>query len=574
MFSNSIREHSSRNKGIKPSLLFKNETSLGIITMTAVEATVTRSLKPFEWGVLSIGKILKKFTRLEIHAITGFTIGLVEDVITTLLETGLIKRVEFDREQLEVNINRLEKDIGDSWNNVETKRIIKRKVINQFEVTNSGLVALKNERRTSQEIIDMNLVVSSQPFKVFFDEIQLKQIALQELEVSNEVIERIFYLAQKEGDSLDNKIIPVALGGDSIVNAHEVVRANVWIAMEAENPKNPKLIGNSKFDLYITSSAFLRWSNPDTTKNLGDYIEVDNDMRSLVVSTMSNRFDMLEKIIAKNLQLLDDKITWNFKADLEMLYLIRETERKPIEENIAELFLQYRDGWEIGIRVKVVPIDELSARALYGARFHSKVNRQGFTYAEGRDTWNGIVQEAGMSEYESHYDTVLDQLVESAALKKVTPKVKAIVVDLSSILARHQKRSLFWKFSRIKELENFFEKADIKEVYYYGTEKILIKIDDLDSFNAWIEGVNFEYFDTYDEDDTSPGMRFAAENEFHYIGAKVPSLDNNEAMRKLRVDRREINYSFRNRLKIFDLEPMFYWFPSNFIQYLYELYYE
>ncbi len=574
MFSNSIREHSIRSRGLKPSIIFRSQTQLGIFSMTAIEATVTKTLEPFEWVVLSIGKTFKKFTRIEIHAITGFMLNLVEDVIHTLLQTNLIRRVEFDREQLEANIERIERDIGSSWETEETKRILRRKLINQYEVTNAGEVALREEKRTTQDVVDLNLVISANPFKVFFDEIQLKQVSLDELDVTPDIIERVFYLARKEGESLDNKIIPVAVGGDSVVEAHEVVTAHIWIPVEADKTTKPALINNDRFDLYITSTAFLRWSNPETTKNLSDYIEVDQEMLSTVITVMSNSFDIIEEVIEGNLSLQKDRVTWLLKCDLEILYLVREAVREPIEQTIAELFLEYDEDWEVGFLLKLLPTDDLSAQALFGARFHSKVNRTGFTYAEGREVWEEMLKDAGVKEYVKNYDDTLEILVESAALKKVNPKVNTIVVDLNSVLARNQKRSLFWKFSRIKELENFFEKADIDTVYYYGTEKLLAKIDDLDSFNTWIESVNFEFYDTYDEDEVSPAMRFAASNGYHYIGDHVPPLKSDEEIRKLRVERREINYSFKNRLKILDLEPMYYWYPSNLVEYLYNQYYE
>ena len=89
MFSNSIRDYSIKNKGISPKVIFRKNAILGIFNFSSVEADITSDLEPFEWIILSSCKKFAKITRIEIHAITGFSVSLVEQAIDFLLEHGV-----------------------------------------------------------------------------------------------------------------------------------------------------------------------------------------------------------------------------------------------------------------------------------------------------------------------------------------------------------------------------------------------------------------------------------------------------------------------------------------------------
>lgn len=572
MFSNSIRDFAEKNKGLTPAIIMRMRTPLSVIEMTKVESLITSKLEPIEWIVLKVTDFFGKITRIEPQIVSGFSLEVIKEILEVLLESDHLKLVEFDPDCLEHNISNISKEVPEEWRTKEIDRILSRQVVKQYSLTSKGKKALENAQKEIQDVINLDLVVTGSPFKLFFDKVQLKTQSYETMELSNDLVRKILHVAIEEGKKLPNKIVPLALGGDSIINGYEVVSSDVWVTLPLEEYADHHASQMDTFEIFITSSSFIRWSNPEVSYPLSELFESEQSIEQNLINGLSYRFEMVEEIIEETLSLRESKDSWDLVCDLEMLKLIREKERGPIEEYVSEVFVPLKNNWQFGILLVLSPEDDLASRALFTARFHAKADRTGFTYDEGWQLWNELVKETGESTKKKEFDDALEILEEYKGLKRSMPKVETLVVDLEELLLKGQKRADAWKFNRIRELEDFIKKSEINQVYYYCTDKVLAKIDEEDSFKAWVKENNVEYVEDTD-DEVTPAMTFAASNSFHYLGFPVPKVEGDEELRKLRIERRVIAFKYTKKLIIDVLEPIYHWYPINVLEKLYDKYY-
>jgi transcriptional regulator CtsR len=568
-FSNSIREHSEKNLGITPTILLRHRTPCLIVELSRVEAIISSKLEPIEWIVLGVANYFSTITRLEPHIISGFALDIIEEILEMLLESNHLELINFNRSELEDNLKCLTLEVGDDWKTPNIERILDRVYIKQFKITEKGKNAFKVSKKEIQDIINLNLVITGYPFKLFFDKIQLKQQGYDIFEPSTELIRKILHLSIQEGEKLENKLIPLALGGDSVINSYEVVSSDIWVSINLDNFASHQTDELFNFSVFLTSSSFVRWSNPRVNYSLNELLPTTTSLEQLMINGLSKKFSMIEDIILETLNLQENQKIWTWVCDLEMLKLIRDNEREPIEEHICEVSIPVIEKWELSILLTILPEDELAKSALYTARFHAKADRTGFIYNEGHQLWNIILDEANQETTKKEFNDALKQLENNNGLKKSMPKVSKLVVDLDELFMKNQQRGEVWKFNRIRELEEFIKKSEIQEVYYYSSEKIESKIDEEESLKDFSSNNSLTIVDVLD-DEVTPAMRFAADNKFHYLGFEIPKVDDDENLRLLRIERRVVKFKYDKTLIIDALEPIYHWYPVNIIDLMYE----
>ena len=569
MFSQSIRDYSHKTKNLLPSLLLKKETSLVFFKFSSIEALVTSKIEPFEWSALATCKAFEKITRIELHIITGFSLDFVEDVLNSLVNSGHLVPVKYNRKHHLANLKQIDMQVEAGWKTKQITRILSRQLIKQYQLTEQGKESLKIGRKAVEGTVDLNLILSIDPFKLFFHEAFLKQIALEEITFPPEIISKLLHLAINEGKSLDDQIVPRGLGGDSVIRSFEIVRAQLWFPLQLCSD-DKKL---SKFNLFITSEAFTKWSNPKVSENLQDILPINTNIRKAFVDALSENYDIIEELVDSSLFLSKNKTTWKFVCDLELLYLIRCVTRNPIENHVSELSVKTQFEIDIVFFLTLIPEDELAKLSLFAARLHAQIKRTGFTYSQGFTTWKSIHQESEMESKKKEYDLGLKILEDSKAVKKSTPKITGLVVDLDGLLAKNQLQKKKWKFKRIKQLEQLLKAIKITQVYYYGTPLLPNKIDALDDFNSWKQDVSFTLNDTVTGYPTD-AMRFASDQSFFYMGLPVPKIEGDEELKKLRIEGRVLNYSFLKTLQVPGLQSIYHWYPEDVIKYQYHKNYE
>lgn len=566
MFSNSIRDYTSRNT-FTPAVLFKHDTPASIINITQVEAVVSSKLEPIEWISLAAAQQLHAITRVEILALTGFSLELIEDTLDVLLESGLLNLIDYDADILQQNIDRLIAEFGSEWMNAQVTEITNREYVKQYSISKKGATFLKKGKKEIHDVLDLDMIVTANPFKLVYEKVTLKHQSYEEIDVSVDFVNQIMHLAVLEGDKLENRIHPVAIGGDSVVTAFEIVSSQFWLAAAVDAETNV-----TEYVPYITSSSFIRWANPEL-EDLVELTPFTSNLKNELVSALSNYLQMKESVIFENLQLHSSQKYWEFTCDLEMQKLLRMQTRTPIESTTAELTIRSTDDWDIIFLVRVLPFDDLAERSLFAARLHSRVDRTGFTNSEGYATYMEIMREMSKTAQRDTYEAILQTLIEVEAIHVTLPTVKSIVIDLNDFLGKQQRRSHPWIFNRIQQLEQFLTTAEIKQVYYYAPKKILSKIDDKIAFEKWRQKVNLEIVENMD-DEIPESMIFAALQKHHYIGRRIPHIKHNEELRIMRIERRGIPFSFDKKLQIANLEPIYHWYPVDIINKLYHNYYE
>ncbi len=579
MFSNTLRTWSKHNKNFDASIMFKVTTGVASFHFSRIEARTRTPLEPIEWLTLKAAEVFGTITRIEIHILSGFTLAVVEDVLNKMEESGLLNIEEFDRDSLNRNLAKLEREFGDEWKTHQIINILNRPYIIQYTLTDDGKKALEENFKTLEEIVDLNVFVIGTPFKLFFDELVLKAQSYEEVDVDTQLANKVLFLAQKEGEGLESGMVPLAITNDTAISGFEVASADFWLLVETPEGEESMIGDGTSFLPFLTSIAFIRWSSPPTKDPLSAFIKVDMTAKDVVTRALSNKYQMVESVIQEGLKLNPETNVWTLTTDIEMAKLIYAVDREPIEKHVAEIQAQFDGAWHIIVQLNLKPMETLDAEGIYAARFHSRVDRTGFTFDEGFEQWKSILQEEELENEKNLYQKVLALLVEYKCLKKEMPKIPTLVVNLDYFLSFGQRPRQPWKFSRIKLLEKMAETAGISKIYYYATEEIFGKIDNIDSFDAWRENTDFTIVDNHAEPFT-----FAIQNKFHYIGFNPFLEDENDIFKneafdqkelgKMRVGRKFVRLSGGSNLQIPDFEPIYHWLPENILEKLYTVYYE
>ena len=240
MFSNSIRDHLLKTKKKKAVILLKRKTGIGIFNFSAVNAEIITNLNPFETLVLSACKLLKKITRIEVSALTGFSIDFANEILKELLITRHIDLVEFNRESLKENLKKIDQDLGTHWKTAQFDRIKSRKKIAQYQITKLGEKALLKNERKYFGTTELNLLVLTAPFLIFFDKLNLKQVHLDAIEPNPELIDKILYLVGEETKKISHKNTYKKLSPENFTNANYIDSIDIWVPIEEKIKKSEK----------------------------------------------------------------------------------------------------------------------------------------------------------------------------------------------------------------------------------------------------------------------------------------------------------------------------------------------
>ncbi len=572
MFSTTLRNWAKHNKDFSTSLILKTKTPVASFKFTKIEAKTHTQLEPIEWLILKSADAFEKITRVEIHAISGFQLHVINEVLQKLEDSGLLNIVDFDRTALEKNLERLENEFGEDWKSPELQKILNRPELVQYSISDTGRKAMNQNLKVLEEIIDLNVFVTAYPFKLFFGELNVKPQSFEELDVTADVANRVLHLAKLEGKKLENGIIPLAVTNETAITGIEVPASDFWVLVNLPEGEKTKLHNEVPFLVFLTSVALIKWINPTISESLNQFVEIDTTAKKLVSESLSNKYQIVEELIEEGLALNNETGIWTLVADLEMFKLIRDVEKSPIEQLVAEIELKMKEPWSLLIQLRLEPMEELDETALFVARFHSRVKRSGFTEDEGYDEWTKILEEAGRKPNRKGYKKALQILTKNKCLKIQEPKIKTIVVDLDFLLSFEQRSRDIWKFNRIQQFEELAKRAKIKKIYYYASDDIFAKIDNEDEFQVWKDQV-----DLVITDDRIEALRFAVDKQFHFIGLDEEEEDNLEIdqkkLGKLKVAKKIIWMKGGKKLEIPDFEPIYHWLPENILDKLYEEYY-
>lgn len=571
MFSSTLRNWARHNKNFNSTLVLKSTTPVSSFKFTKIEARTRTKLEPIEWMVLKCAETFEKVTRIEIHAISGFQIHIIEEIMEKLEESGQLQIEEFDKEALQCNLQRLENELGGDWKTPLVKKLLERPIIIQYSLTEFGKKALQGNYKTLEEIIDLSVYITAQPFKLFFGELILKAQSYEEIDVDADLANRVLFLAQEEGKKLENTIVPLAVTNDTAIVGYEVANSDFWLLLSVG--EDELLSENVKFIPFITSIAFVKWDSPPTMDPLSSYVPLEGTAKQVLAMAISKAYRIVPELILDGLALDPESGIWTLVADLEMFKLIRDVHREPIEKYVAEVEIPIKDEWMVSFLLKLNPLEDLDELALFVARFHSRVDRQGFTENQGFMTWSDITREVGKKPNRQQYRKALDILLKHKCIKEEKPKINTLVVDLDYLLSFRQRKRHAWKFSRIRTLESLIAKAKIKKVYYYSTGEINSKIDETDSFEEWKKNVDFRIVE-----DNKEIVKFAVDNNFHLIGIDEDSEEILEAFPKKKIDKMLVAKRFiplhgDKNIEIPEFEPIFHWLPENILERMYHEYY-
>jgi hypothetical protein len=534
-----------------------------------VESEITSKLEPIELLSLSIIDEMKKVTRIEIHALSGISTELCEDNLDKLCSYGLIDVTKFDKDQLLDNIHRLSKDLGDDWLTPKIERILARSVVKQYFLTSLGKTSLKTGKMVIETPTDLSFIITANPTCLFHDKIKLRHNGYENIPMSPELTNQILNLAVKYRES--SGVTPKFIGTNTIAEGKEVVISQLWISQDTSNEKNfPK----DSYKVYLTSRSFDKWINPSWNATLKKFLPSFDKVEDLIISTLSNYFDMVEEVILEGLSLKDDRITWSLTTDLEMLMLINKRTSDVISLIQDEVSVPIPNTkWKIVLLLELRGADDLSKKALQAARFHANAPRKGFDLTYGKIIWSKIMKEWGKPSKEKEYLETIATLVHYDCITEILPDIQSAIIDVDSILSFQRRGRQSWQFNRLRQINDQLIKADVRNLIYLASEKFLSKIDEEDVAHEWVNTGKIEIYQGGDKIEAHPAIQKASDIGAHYIGTR--RIPNDDEFKEMRIYSRKLNFKLRhNTIKIPGLEPFYEWKVANVLTKMYDDYYE
>jgi len=564
MISSSIRAwNASQNR--YPSIFLYQKTPTGIFSITDVEAEVTEDLLPLELLCLQLTDYLEKITRIEVHALSGVSIEVANDMLHDLQLNGLIKLTEYDAEKLHTNIEKLSCQLGDDWLTPHIKEISGRALLQQFQLTEEGKQSVNSGQKTIRKNVDLNLAITGTPFYLFYDTFDLKSDGYELISMDRNLVKYI--LGHAESHAEYTGIKPLSIGASSVTEGKEVSHTNFWITLEGDADQH---IDDVKYAMYLSSPSFDRWNTPPWNDKLRSMVPDIEYVENFVIKSMSETWMMVEDVIEEGLSLAQDKLTWKLEADLEMQKLIFNVMKEPINDTQAEITLRLANtDWNVVILVQLEPWDDLAYRSLRSGRFHARVSRKGFTLEEGYIEYQEMLQEWDRKSKRSEYLETLDTLVENNCLIERLPKVNQILVDVDDVLREKRRDRQDWQFNRLREIEKIMEENNIENIKYFATSMVEKKIDEPDSLKSWIDDGKIEIIDNF-VTDVPEIIQLARQNEAHYLGSKKINRGNQE-----QEYARTLSFRItKKRFTIPGLEPFYDWRMENLFEKMYNTFYE
>ncbi|MCE7734501.1 MAG: hypothetical protein GPJ54_06465 [Candidatus Heimdallarchaeota archaeon] len=564
--STAIRDWCKSRK-IFPNIFLHKVSSVGLFSISNIEAKIQKRLEPLENACLNMLLIFERTTRIELHIFTGLSLSVCENTLQNLEHNNLIEVVEYDKKILDDNLTRLEKEVGTDWKLPTIMSILERKLIKQFQISDIGKEAISDSGKTIVDLIDLEIMITANPFYVFLDSVRLRAQGFDTLNMTSELTYSILNLTKLIEER--SGIKPISITNHSIADGKEVVTSNYWISVDS---KNGKEFSKSKFNAFLSSNSFDRWVRPDWSNELYKQIPHYDDNLAMVIKTIGSTFDMVDEVITEGLVLNKDKVSWTLTADLEMLLLISPIRPELIQEVNPEIRISIPDSsWQMVMLLQLEGYDDLAIQALKAARFHANVSRGGFNLEKGFRTWTKIMQKWGKKAKYKEFREIIQLLIENNCLMVKESVISKLYIDLDNLVSFNTRGKQSWNFSRISQLEALLEESSITNLFYLGSEELRNRIDQGENFKQWVKGVNFEQ--TESKGKIHPGMILALENKCHYLGnRRIPDTDEYKEFR-----RNSMNIRFRidiNALKIPGIEPFYDLKTENIIEKLYRIHYE
>lgn len=551
---------------IYPNIFFNKVSNVGVFSISQVEAEIHLQLEPLEKLCLKMLISFKKVTRIEVHVFSGMSLSICESALQKLESIELIEIVDYDDNMLSENLSRLENESGSDWRMSEITELLKRTFIKQFRITKSGLQSIKDEGKTVVDLVDLNIMITGNPFYVFIDKVRLKPQGFDELPMSSDLTFTVLNLVKSIQER--SGITPISITNHSISQGREVVTSNYWIAVENLNRKKD----HNRFHTFLSSNSFDRWVRPPWHDDFSNYLPEFDETINIVHKSLESTFDMVGDVISEGLSLNKDKISWTLKSDLEMLLLINSVKPELIKEIEPEIRLKIADyPWFLILILKLDSFDDLSDQALIAARFHANITRKGFNLDKGYKTWQKIFNKWKKKTSYTKYENTLKLLVEHDCLTERLPDISMIYIDLDAFLSYNKRGSQEWNFSRIRQLDKLLDKASITNRTYLASSDFHNKIDEEDIATQWEKDHNLEIIDR--DWEIHPGIVSAAQENCYYLGNRnIPSSDE---YKELRRHSRNIKFHFdKKTLLIRGIEPFYDFKNENVIDKLYILHYE
>lgn len=564
--STAIRDWCKSRK-IFPNIFLHKVSSVGLFSISNVEAKIQKRLEPLEKACLNMLLIFDRTTRIELHIFTGLSLSVCENTLQILEQNNLIEVVEYSKKYLDDNLTRLEKEVGTDWKLPTIMTILERKLIKQFQITDIGKEAISDSGKTIVDLINLDIMITANPFYVFFDSVRLRPQGFDTLSMTPELTYSILNLTKLIEKR--SGIQPISITNHSIADGKEVVTSNYWISVDG---KNGKELTKSNFNAFLSSNSFDRWVRPDWSDELYKQIPHYDNNLAMVIKTISSTFDMVDEVITEGLVLNKDRTSWTLSADLEMLLLISPIRPELIQEVNPEIRISIPESsWHMVMLLQLEGYDDLAIQALKAARFHANVSRGGFNLEKGFRTWTKMMQKWGKKINYNEYREIILLLAEHNCLMVKESGISKIYIDLDNLVSFNKRGKQSWNFSRIKQLEVLLDESSITELYYLGSKELSNRIDQEENFKQWLNKVNYEEIEPKGK--IHPGMVMALENKCHYLGnGRIPDTDEFKDFR-----RNSKNIRFRidkNTLKIPGIEPFYDIKTENIIEKLYSIHYE
>lgn len=556
-----------KTRKIYPNIFLHKVSSVGLFSISNIEAKIQKKLEPLEKACLGMLQIFDRTTRIELHIFTGLSLSVCENTLQNLEQNNLIEVVDYNKKLLDENLARLEKEVGTDWKLPTIMSILDRKLIKQFQITDIGKEAISDSGKTIVDLIDLDIMITANPFYVFLDSVRLRPQGFDTLNMTPELTYSILNLTK----SIEKRsgIQPISITNHSIADGKEVVTSNYWISIDGNNGKE---LSNSKFNAFLSSNSFDRWVRPDWSNELYKQIPQYDSNLSMVIKTISSTFDMVDEVITEGLVLNKDKISWTLIVDLEMLLLIAPIRPELIQEVNPEIRISIPDSsWHMVMLLQLEGYDDLATQGLEAARFHANVSRGGFNLEKGYRTWTKMMQKWGKKTNYGDFREIIKLLAENNCLMLKESAISKIYIDLDNLVSFNKRGKQSWNFSRISQLEALLKEASITNLHYLGSKELGNRIDQEENFKQWVKGVNFEEIELRNK--IPPGMVLALDNKCHYLGnGRIPDTDEYKEFR-----RTSMNIRFRidkNTLKIPGIEPFYDFKTESIIEKLYSIHYE
>lgn len=546
---------------------------MGIFNITGVEAEVKSKLDAVSWICLSLANTFGKVSRIEIHAISGIDEKLIQNHLDQLATYSLLETISYDELALNKNIKRIDTEIGSDWKTKSIKAILSRNLLRQFTISNTGKEAIKDSNKTVIDSVTLDLAISGTPFHIFNAKLNPRANTYQEIEMDPELISKVVSLAKDKKDV--SGINPLSISSNSVALGKSITTSQIWVSLSQKDSS----LSTKKSDknIFLTSATFDRWATPEWDESILDTFPEYGSLKDIVVSAISNSYDMLEEIIIDSLKLDSDGITWTLEVDLEMAMFINKRDSDLIKYTKTEVSLDLPNTkWRISIILQLEPYyeseeDLLALRALRGARFHTLANRRGFNRIIGYKLFKDIMKKWDKKSDMEDYKNTLSDLVEYGCLIEKMPKIQELIVDLDNILNQDRRGSQKWNFHRITQLEKILDNAKIDKITYVASDKFNSKLDDKGKANKWKKSVILLIL----EDSTNklhPAISKAQERGCHYLGNR--HIPKTKELKEMRIKSRQIRFKInKNNLSISDLDPFFEWRMENLFEVMYKEFY-